>query len=38
MVAMARLMGHSNVNTSQIYNAWAGGDTAKRVQRLYSVA
>ena len=38
MVAMARLMGHENVSTSQIYNAWTGGETAKKVSRLYAVA
>ena len=38
MVAMASLMGHASVNTSQLYNGWAGGETAQRVKRLYAVA
>ena len=37
-VALARLLGHANTATSQVYNAWSGGDTARQVSRLYSVA
>lgn len=38
MVAMSRLMGHTNVSTSQVYNAWTGGETATKVKWLYAVA
>ena len=38
MVALARLLGHENVSTSQVYNAWTGGETAVKMRQLFRVA